>query len=248
MSKKRKKIGPKEKGLRLYIDPKEKYLFIEIRKNAATAMRQLLRDNGKYLDKKCPLLQNLSSIVIKKEDYTEDFNNYYSFCIIRNPIDRFISGFITIISAKQEWYKFHITEKNIKIIIDTNKRDWGKYIEISPNNISSAKEIVTKLILKMNLLGEDNNVHLLPQISHIPQLCSVSFYLLFDYLEEDCKRLAKKLGWKNEQILYRKKNVNPEITKEIREYIMNNKKLYDILLLYYKEDFELYNKLKKERK
>jgi len=220
---------------RFYINNKRKHLFVAIRKCAATTITRFFRINGECIQ-------------IWKEDYIEKYKDYYSFRVIRNPIDRFISGFISNILAKpyKDWYKYYM-DKKVKVVLN-KKGNWGGYdIEVSPENITLAKEIVKDLILKMNTLGEACNAHVLPQLLHIPPSCSIDFHLLFDYLEEDSKRLAKKLGWKNTKVRHTHKNQNPKITKEVREYVINNKELYSILLSYYKEDFELYNKVKRER-
>ena len=173
--------------------------FFAITKNASTSMRNTLRAKtvGEFFKEKEP-------------------SGRTNFTIIRNPIDRFVSGFLEVCALTMP-KKFEISGKSMIKFIDDLKEHFF-------------------------------NIHILPQVHFVSnsdgELIDLDYWILFDNLEEEyyemCENISlprTKLRKDRPTLDSKKDNVIKHMTPEIK----------DMVISVYKDDWELYNKLKNER-
>ena len=95
------------------ISDKYKVIFITIPKNASSVMSYYIT-------------QKLNGYESNYFDCTEEQKQYYTFCILRNVEDRFVSALHTIVNRRIERYKVNST---IKTIFQLDKHNIIDYVD-----------------------------------------------------------------------------------------------------------------------
>jgi len=163
--------------------------------------------------------------IIAMENLPDARKNYRKFTIIREPLNRFISAVFE---------SFKRTETPPKLM--------------QLKTVKNPPEVINKYL---TILEEDGfiEVHTAPQIGFLyskkGELFDFDRILIFENLTADFNKMCSDFGIKKD---LKKKNVGDK--KKIQatlEAIKKNPKIIERIKILYQEDFEFYEKLKKER-
>lgn len=207
-----KYIGP-ERGGKGYYFFNDNFSFLNIPKNASSTLRRLF---------------DFGNNRVKMQDKDDKiFHSRITFTVIRNPIDRFISGYSEVLKCRHdgphEYTKslpfFKIKDPNLKL----------KRFETFIDNICD------------NLYDE----HIKPQKFYLNDI-KVQYYILFDNLEIEVNDMLRE---NNFQTLNFEKRWNTGFeNKDIyKDLIFSNDHILNKIKELYKKDFELYENLKNKR-
>lgn len=154
--------------------------------------------------------------------YTEiDTRNMIGLAVVREPVDRFISGYIEILKLRRDSETEYTTSLPFYSIKNPEKRFMQFLVDIEDNIYDS---------------------HLLPQVYQIFKPELVDYYILFDTFVEDMRKVIKKHGWKVRYSVEKrlKETGWTNLRKHITNFIKDNQKVQEKILDMYKEDYELY--------
>ena len=208
----REKISEKIKkhnGLSWFSD-QYKLIYLAIPKTASTSIRAYLNNLKNAMD-----LNNITS----------NKDGYVTFTIIREPVERFVSGVM-------ESFKRIETPEKLK-------------------NLSKVKNTTDMLEQYLNILEVDGFIetHITPQLFYMSnsdgELFHIDEILLFENLSHDFKIMAEKYNlpptlphkWKN----------NDNRRSEMLSIVRNNENIKNRVLKLYEDDFNLYNKIKESK-
>lgn len=112
------------------INHQKRIIFIHIPKNAGTSIINCLGPENVFMD------QNLESYKVKYEEYWKSYNKI---CIVRNPIDRFISTYNFAKSDKSFWFSSKEEDNMEKhphydISINMDINEYANYLYLNPNS------------------------------------------------------------------------------------------------------------------
>jgi hypothetical protein len=195
------------------------YHFIHIPKNAGTSIRELLTDSDipiEYIDHNYPLIMQNEVVVL------------------RDPIDRFISGYYY---SKNRWNerfseKYKTPNELAEALYSDDEEAW--------NYIGNTKTIINN----RNNVDNIDSVHTINgKISKYTWVfCPQKFWinnpkyiLRFSHLNDDFNKCLQDLGY-NKKFVISKKNTTTHKNKELSEDALK------FLHKFYKKDFELFNK------
>lgn len=174
-------------------------VYLGVPKTASTSIRSILGPNKK----------------------TVNLNNYDTkhtiFTIIREPIDRFVSGYLeslkrTDVFVPQYLRNMTNTEEQLKTFVNELKKHFFE-------------------------------VHTTPQSYFLTSLKGIDFnfdYILrFENIQDDYNKMSDDIGLNLNLTHLNRNNMNKEV---IRNIIENDKELKDSIVTLYKDDFILYDK------
>lgn len=199
------------------INYKDGILFIHIPKNAGTSVANALEfKSTSHITASEILYQNPALL-----------KNSFSFCIVRNPFERFLSLYYY---AKLEKSYYHDN-------INPQKSLFGKHEDYGILKNSSIEKCA-RLLIENKLVHDRSWNHWLPQHTWIydekGKNCLVKKIYRINDLEILCHDLEKHTGF---NIFIPKLNVSKDFTYQR----VINKKTKEILEEYYKRDFELFD-------
>lgn len=201
---------------------KWKCVFVHIPKTAGTSIHSKLYNRTDYEDNHKTFFELLN------EHDAELFESYWSFSVVRNPYDRFISAF--------EYAKTVVSE------IDPNS-DFNEFIKKIESNSSSFYSYLPIYFMPQHKFITIKNITLVDEI------------IRFENLKEEWKNLANKLNdfkvkrhssvgaisYGNVHTKLDVINVTPSrLNKSIDHYFVN-KDSKNIIYELYKKDFELFD-------
>jgi hypothetical protein len=168
---------------------------------------------------------NISGKNIDMYNLSEDRKSYRKFTVIREPFRRFVS-------AVYEGLKRPETPRKIKNL----------------NSIKNVPELINEYL---TILETDGfiEVHTVPQICFIKNkeggFFNIDKILIFENLSADFKEMCNELGL--EKRLNNRNVGDRGKSNKALEIILKNPKIKKRIQKLYKEDFEFYNKIKKEK-
>ena len=211
-----KNIWNKKRLLNITSD--NKVLFIHIPKNAGTAISKLLNIS----------LSHITAQEVSKALGPEKFGEYFSFCILRDPIERFIS-----------LYNYAIMPVSIHHD-NTSLVAWPKSIHLDHFKLKNKDINECVRLLEKGALAHDASWNLWkPQTTWI---YDEDKNILVDHIatQDDLGSLVKLLAQRTEfsgELNW----INKSTGNSSQQRRLLNKESLEILNKYYKSDFELYN-------
>jgi len=186
--------------------------FLPIPKNASTSIRNTFKFTN-------------TSIYLDEHTSTKSMGKLIT--VIRNPMDRLVSGYLEII---------------YRAAIDTPKTITKKFYNMPEN-----KDRFIEFILEIE--QDLFDAHIEQQCYYITDFNDnlLPFYriLLFDNLQEDFNQLLNDLSLNNN--LKHLKNQDKEKKDIVYNYIKNDVYLIDKINKIYEKDFFIYNKIKNKK-
>ena len=190
-----------------WIEENKKILFFGIQKNASTSIR-------KYL--------NLNTRLNHKKLIDGEYESYKKIVVIREPIERFASGYLEIIyrakkfrkhqARNKKFYKTPEFDKKIEYFIEECEKDFFDG-HIRPQN--------TSLFFQLDI----TNGHIIN----------------FHNIENDLKKY--NLIEENFEINILNKSKNNKYKEKILQLLKERSDLKNKLKVLYKKDFDIYNKM-----
>lgn len=156
----------------------------------------------------------------------EDKKNYRTFTIVRDPLKRFVSGVF-------EGIKRNESPKNIKDL----------------KSISDIHKLITSFL---DIIEKDGftEVHTAPQVAYFCDKNGKDFnfdkVLVFETLSNDFADMCKEYGI-NSNLEHKQKGDHSKSIKAL-ELINKDERLMNRIKNLYKEDFELYNRIRNGKK
>lgn len=184
------------------INTQLKLIFVHIPKTAGTSLKKALDLRYDSADHRLP------HFFCSKKTW----ENYTSFCVVRNPIDRFISS-----------YKFHISDEYY----------------IRKGSLHKVENNLQKLSPRTYFEKFKNTVHLQPQhlyLEHKFSKNNIDLIIRFEKLDEGLQKLSKKL---NTKIVLDKVNTYDK-RSSTNSVILDEELKFD-LVDFYKEDYKQFN-------
>lgn len=194
-----------------WVSDKKKLLYLGIPKTASTSMRHYLEIH-KYGQKVNVNLNNLDP----------EKNKYMKFTVIRNPMNRFVSGIYESFGRNE-------TPQKLK----------------TPSSIKNKAEMLNKYL---DILESDGFIetHTAPQSFYLYDLEGKEFkldeVLIFENLNQDFEKMCSKYGFVN-NLEHKQKNNGKNVQKCL-EIISKNPEIEKRIKTIYSKDWKIYNKYK----
>ena len=185
----------------------KKYIFIRVPKNASSSICKNVGNIKHY------------SIDFLEEKIKININNYYTFCIVRNPFDRLVSWF--------SYHKFNVGKKSDKKLNRYYKnstfKEWIKNGCVLPNSWTMEKDKYNPNPLHQHLwvCDKDNNIN-------------VDFVGRYETLKEDYETIKSNIEIKNPL-----PKINISNHKDYKKYY--DSETIDIVNENFKTDLTLFN-------
>ena len=204
------KYKGKERDQRGYYFFNDDFAFLNIPKNASTTLRLLLE------------LHNREKM---KDKNDEVFHNRTTFTVIRNPIDRIISGYSEVSKCRHDG--LHEYTRSLPFYNMQNPDQKLQRFETFIDNIYD------------NLYDE----HIKAQTFYLNDI-KVDYFIIFDNLENEVNSMLRDNDF---PVLNFEKRWNTGLTdKDVyKDFIYENDNILNKIKKMFAEDFELYENLKK---
>lgn len=203
-----KKYDGKERGAKGHYFYNEDFSFLNIPKNASSTLRQLFEFGNNRTKMAGPA--------------DETFHRRITFTVIRNPIDRFISGYSEVLKCRNDGpcdYTRSLPFYNMK--------DPDLKIQRFKTFLSNVED---------NLYDE----HIKPQVYYLGDV-KVDYYLSLENLENDVNAMLVENGF--EPLNFERRwNTGLKDKQIYKDFIMSNENILSKIKMMYKDDFELYEK------
>lgn len=208
----------KTKKKEFLVNESDKFLFIHIPKNAGTSIASGLGFE---------VTSHIKAFEIKKRYGADYLNKRFSFSIIRNPIDRFISLYNY---SRMEISYYHNN-------LNPSKSFYGKHLDYEI--LKNASLFECALLLKQGKLKHDNSWnHWQPQYTWLfDELGNIK-------LVDKIYRIDNLIELEEDLFNLHNYKVNFKTLNKSNNYVDRNlisPKTLEILFEYYKKDFELLN-------
>lgn len=217
----------------MIINHLHKFLFIHIHKTAGSSIRNSLLSyvpGSYYLGYDHSFINAIPNFEI--------YNNYFKFCIVRNPWDRLVSWYFSILNLPKE--------NNLKIYVTKNSKNFSEFLNYCGAIVYEKKNKKRKVLYNNVLLKKNPNL-VYPKSIYFNQLeyitdgngnIGVDYIGRFESLQESWSHICSKLKI---NIHLRKDKVGTwsNINKNYKQFY-NNEDINKVALIY-KKDIEAFN-------
>lgn len=202
----------------MYININKKFLFLHVPKTAGSSIHIFFKDYFQVKDRSDPAPEKHHRLIKDVCAENKEFKNLFKFAVVRNPYDRFISGF-------NDFYQNRNADRSnhpIKIKDGTTFEDfcfsfvnseWSNDIHFKPayEFVTVDGEIAVDKIIKFENLVQD--------FSEVCDILKIDNHL---FLNQSCKHRQTSRKYNNFEEYY---------SKETKKIVYS----------FYQKDFELFN-------
>jgi hypothetical protein len=198
-----------------WASPDYKLIYVGIPKTASTSMRHFMN-----------IAKHGQSSIIYMGNLPEEKRDYRTFTIVRDPLNRFVSGVF-------EGIKRGESPKNIRDL----------------KSVSDIPKLITSFI---DIIEKDGftEVHTAPQVAYFCDKNGKDFkfdkVLVFERLSTDFAKMCEEYDI-NSKLEHKQKGNHSRSAKAL-ELIKKDENLMNRIKNLYKEDFELYNRIRNGEK
>jgi len=183
---------------------KDDNVYFKIKKNMSSSTVSAITEQGGW--------QVLEDKKIYKHPHLLD--GKWKFAILREPIDRFVSGYITVCKSNKPWEDMDWKTEEVMLKFLKELKGRGRAINGHPKCL---------------------NYHVAVQWSFLP--CKIDYYAIQERIEVDWLKIEQRTGLP----LPEPENVRDKETKEAI-YNLLTPRILKIIKKIYKKDFKLYGK------
>ncbi len=196
----------------IMINHQKKYIFVHIPKTAGVSIYELLGDKKQQSHKHL-------------YDYDEYYRDYFSFAVVRNPLDRLVSAY-TYMNVGGRGFKGDLFAQNVV----SKFKDFKDF----SLNLEDVQDDLARFSNKHNGKHIVGFPHLHPQTlwTHEGNLQIIDYVIHLENLENDFKKIRKILGKFRINI----PNKNTSDRKDYAKYYDHEN--LELVIQFYKDDFE----------
>ena len=196
-----------------WVSDKNKLVFFVIPKNASTSIRNTT------------LFKNCSNrTTFEDVEYKIKNENYSTFAVLREPVERFISAYHEVVRGHREDNPYDTARDKQFIKFDEEPKRFNLFLK----EIESSGFFDSHLKPQMHFLTDANNEQI-----------EIKNYLFFNNIVEDFYTFSSSIG--SPIILPDRNSYLKKGKKNLLDYVLNDKKSLDFINKFYKDDIIFYN-------